>query len=84
MDTLMLEGQDRPHGCAVLYGTHEALVALRDTLTHLLGATNANDTTSLRTFASDGEGYDIFIYMMDDDTIAKIPPYYADDLWMHK
>lgn len=76
---LHLYGQSHNHDEAVLVGNREALESLR---TAIDAALSANPIQAMEAFASDGEGFDAFVILVDGPQLDRLPlPYHDFELF---
>jgi hypothetical protein len=67
------------HEEAVIVGTREALLALADAINVAVLKDNSDGVERMEAYTADGEGYDVRIRLMDENSMNKLVLPYTDD-----
>ena len=73
---LHIYGQRWWHNDAYLVGTRDALTDLRDAITAIL---ESGEPKLVEVFANDGEGYEVSVFVVDEEQMARMAVPYTND-----
>lgn len=80
--TIHIYAQSQWHDEAYIVGNHSALRTLRDAIDKAL--LSGNGMAEVQTFAEDGEGYDIHVMSVPEETLHKLAVPYTSEMAAEK